>query len=359
MMLLGIDLSWDSLELASPGHVRAAAKAALDRGETHYTTRPGIVPLRQAIATSFSGSTGLTVDPVRQVLITCGGEEALFVAIHTLVASGDEVLVIGPSPRSDDELVARAGGSARHVSWPSLGSDPGASLKTAISDRTRAVLLRNPSLAGELLEDAAARTLLTIVAAHNATVISIESLADFSRTGHQYVGFARIPGAAERTVTIGDFSAWGMDGWRVGYLIGSEALVAPMTNFKQALSICSPALGQYAALAAATGPQARLKNLRSALDSKWEALVAELARFKISIRVPEAGYHLFIPTSGLGPEPAAEIWKAVAVRVVAGDDFRVPETVRVTLCQPESLLVEAARRVAPLLSGVARGQFGG
>jgi aspartate/methionine/tyrosine aminotransferase len=358
-MLPAIDLSWDRLELASPDHVRAAAKEALDRGETHYTTRPGIVPLRQAIASSFSGTTGVTVDPVRQVLITCGAEEALFVAIHTLVASGDEVLVIGPSPRSDDELVRRAGGTARHIAWPSSGSDPGAALKKAISDLTRAVLLRNPSLAGELLEEAAARALLTTVAAHNATVISIESLADFGRTGYQHVGFARIPGASERTVTIGDFSAWGMDGWRVGYLIGSEALVAPMTNFKQALSICSPALGQYAALAAATGPQEHLKNLRSALDSKWAAFVAELARSDISIRVPEAGYHAFMPTSGLGPEPAAEIWKAVAVRVAAGEDLLVPDTVRVTLCQPESLLVEAGSRVAQLTTGVARGTLGG
>ena len=120
-----------------------------------------------------------------------------------------------------------------------------------------------------------------------------------------------------------------------------------------------PGIGPVRSTCGCYRPAGALQNLRSALDSKWEALVAELARFKISIRVPEAGYHLFIPTSGLGPEPAAEIWKAVAVRVVAGDDFRVPETVRVTLCQPESLLVEAARRVAPLLSGVARGQFGG
>jgi len=352
-----IDLSGDRLEVASPAHVREAAKSALDAGETHYTTRPGLIPLRQAIAESHGKTAEMMVDPLHQVLVTCGEEEALFVAIHTLVGPGDEVLVLGPSPASDATLVHRAGGTTRRLAWPAPveGSDPGAWLQGSLSERTRVVLLRNPSLQGAVLGAQMARALLLEAVARNATVISVESLADFGRGGQRPRGFAATPGASARTLTIGGFSVWGLDGWRVGYMIGPEVLVAPMTNLKQALSICSPALGQHAALAAATGSQRHLADICADLDERWGALVAELGDSGVHVTAAEAGYHLFVPVAGRATAVAAEIWDAVSVRVAPGDDSGVEGTVRITLSQPAPILAEAAGRMAPLLlAGIGR-----
>jgi aminotransferase len=354
-----IDLSGDRLELASPAHVREAAKAALDQGETHYTTRPGLIPLRQAVASRHLERTGTTVDPVRQVLVTCGEEEALFVAIHTLVGPGDDVLVIGPSPTSDAAVVARAGGTSRYLDWPSAGSERDAWPEGSVLENTRVILIRNPALSGEVLDDPQARAILTQAAAHNATVIVLETLADFSRDGRQLRGFASIPGADLRTLAIGGFSAWGLDGWRVGYLIGPESLVAPMTNLKQALSICSPALGQYGALAALTGSQQCVDQVRADLDERWHALVGELDRSGIPVETPAAGYHLFVPAPELGEEPARTIWDASAVRVASGADSGIAQTIRITLSQPAPILVEVAQRIAPVLLGATGGHGNG
>lgn len=358
-MLSPIDLSSDRFEAISPAHVREAAKSALDAGETHYTTRPGLIPLRQAIAERHAKATEVTVDPLHQVLVTCGEEEALFVAIHTLVGPGDEVLVVGPSPASDATLVARAGGAIRHLAWPTMASDPGTWLQGSLSERTRVALLRNPSLEGAVLESPMAQALLLEADAHNATVISVESLADFSRGGRRPQGFAAVPGAGSRTLTIGGFSAWGLDGWRVGYMIGPTTLVAPMTNLKQALSICSPALGQYAALAAATGPQDHLTDLCADLDERWDAVVAELNKSAIPVTVAEAGYHLFVPVTGRAVQKVDEIWDAVSVRVAPGDEGGVAGSVRINLSPPAPVLADAARRMAPLLAGVGGGARNG
>jgi aminotransferase len=353
-----IDLSGDRLEVASPPHVREAAKTALDQGETHYTTRPGLIPLRQVLASRHADRTGTKVNPLRQVLVTCGEEEALFVAIHTLVAPGDEVLVIGPSPATDAAVIVRAGSTARHLEWPTADSEPSSWLRGSMSERTRVVLVRNPSLGGEVLEDPVAPALFSEAAAHNATVVVLESLADFGREGRRLPGLLSIPGADLRTLTIGGFSAWGLDGWRVGYMIGPEALILPMTNLKQALSICSPALGQFAALAAVTGSQRHLDHLRADLDDRWDAMVSELDKSGVPVTVPVAGYHLFVRAAGLGSELSTSIWDAVSVRVASGEGSGAAETIRITLSQPAPILVDAARRIAPLLAGVRGGHRG-
>ncbi|MGA8208257.1 MAG: pyridoxal phosphate-dependent aminotransferase [Candidatus Dormiibacterota bacterium] len=350
-----IDLSEDRLVVASPDHVRAAAKMALERGETHYTTRPGIIPLREAIATSFSDATGISTDPLSQVLITSGEEEALFVVIHTLIASGDEVLILGPSPRSDDDVVRRAGGTVRHVSRSSPVPQQPSDSMPAISDRTRVVLVRRPSLKGDLDDDAFVELLHTQVELHNSVVVSIEVGADFYRTGYEHRPFALKRDGENRTVTIGGFGAWGLDGWRVGYMVGPRSLVAPMTAFKQALSICSPALGQYAALASVSGSQAHLHTLRSTLDSRWKAVVSALSRSAVPVRVEEAGYHLFVPWPRSGGDYTREIWQECRVRVADGADVNLPGTVRITLSQSEPLLAEAAARLARLIGGQANG----
>src|SRR5437764_8583430 len=92
-----IDLSGDDLGLSTALHIREAAKRALDEGATHYTTRPGLDPLRQAVAEKLQRVNGVTVDAQREVLITCGTQEALFVALHLLLERGDEVLIPQPA----------------------------------------------------------------------------------------------------------------------------------------------------------------------------------------------------------------------------------------------------------------------
>src|SRR2546425_7913208 len=83
-----IDLSRGRLGLATAPHVREAAKRALDDGETHYTTRPGLNPLRRAIAEELERENGIRVHAEREVLVTRGTREALFLAPHVLLPRG-------------------------------------------------------------------------------------------------------------------------------------------------------------------------------------------------------------------------------------------------------------------------------
>src|SRR5947209_6938569 len=116
-----IDLSGDDLGLPTAPHVKEAAKQALDQGATHYTTRPGLDPLRQAVSRKLKAENGIDVDPQSEVIITSGTQEALFVALHVLLEPGDEAIVPRPSRRAYVDIVKAAGGVVRQARGNSAG----------------------------------------------------------------------------------------------------------------------------------------------------------------------------------------------------------------------------------------------
>ena len=91
-----IDLGRGEMDRPTAPHILAAVADALDRGETHYTSRPGIAPLRHALAGQLAAETGIAYDPQREILISSGAQEGLFVAVQMLVRPGDEVLLADP-----------------------------------------------------------------------------------------------------------------------------------------------------------------------------------------------------------------------------------------------------------------------
>ena len=94
----------------TPAHIRAAAKAAIDRGETRYTAPEGIPELRRAIAAKFARENRLDYAP-DQVIVSTGGKQVLFNALLATVNPGDEVIVPAPYWVSYPDMVALAGGT--------------------------------------------------------------------------------------------------------------------------------------------------------------------------------------------------------------------------------------------------------
>lgn len=339
-----IDLSAEHLGLPTPEHVRQAAKDALDAGETHYTTRPGINPLRRAVAEKLAAENGIAVHPEREVLITCGEQEALFVALHVLLEPGDEAILTAPARAADVDVVNMARATPRALAVDperGLGLDADA-VARAVTPRTKAIVLRAPGLVAP--EEAELSALAGIAAEHELAVIAVESLEPFLHAGAVHRSFAALPGMAERTVTINGFAAvWGLEAWRVAYLAGPEALVGPMIALKQALSICSPAVSQYAALAAVLGPQERVTEAQAEVRARRDALVGALDRGGVRLLAPAAGWHVLVEAG----DDAAE---AAGVRAASGGTVGLPGWLRLSLTEPPQRLELAGDRLAAALT---------
>jgi aminotransferase len=352
-----IDLRGDELDLSPAPHIVAATVAALARGETHYTARPGILPLRRAIAARTAARGGTAYNPDGEVLVAGGGREGLFVAVQILVERGDEVLVQDPGVPAIREAVRLAGGVPVPVTVTAAdGWALRAGAVTArLGPRTRVLILASPDGAtGGVTSRAELEALATLVHERDLLVIFDESYRPFVFDGAEAVDFAALPGMRERTVTVGSFSAeYGMAGWRAGYVTGAAAILRPITSLKSALTICSPAPSQWAALAALEGPQDRAVAARREVAARRAAVVPALA----ALGLPVAGTgspFLFVDVRAtrLGSRRfAAWAWHEAGVGLQPGEVFGAGGAgwVRLSLVRPAPVLLEAVARLGRLL----------
>ena len=360
-----IDLRADRLGLATAAHVRDAAKQALDDGETHYTTRPGLNPLRHAIAEKLERENGIRVHAEREVLVTSGTREALFVALHVLLEHGDDVVVNGPAPKLYRDVARLAGGSARVAAGdPENGFavDP-REVARRLTRRTRAIVLVSPSTpAGSVTDAGRLEALAEIAIAKGLVVLSVETLEPFVFDGAAHLSIGALPGMAERTVTINGVSeSHGLAGWRVGYMAGPESLLGPMTQLKQAMSICSAAVSQYAALAAITGSQVQVKAKRALVASRRDRACAALEAAGVGFVRPAAGYHMLVDArpSGLSNVALQEALRGARLRVGSGAAVGAPGWLSIALSSSSEDLEEAAARLGAVLAPQNRGATDG
>ncbi|MDE1156539.1 MAG: hypothetical protein PW735_12535 [Acidobacteriaceae bacterium] len=194
-----------------------AVEEALGRGETHYTDRPGILPLRQKVTAQLKARFGVEADAKAAAVITCGVVEARFVALQQLLAAGDAVW----APVSVLERIAGAALLRRAA----LAASPEAS---------RLVYLASS------LGEAALRESLAKLPAEAIVLFEVDEAENLFHP-------ATVEGFAARTVTVGQI---GYVSWQMGYLVAPGKLAAGLRDFKQALTICSTNLSQWAALSA-------------------------------------------------------------------------------------------------------------
>jgi aspartate aminotransferase len=336
-----------------PAHVRDAAKSALDRGETHYTTRPGVVPLREAIARR-STEQGFPAT-VESVVVTNGGAEALYIALQTLLARGQRILVADPIRPNVVEMIGFLG--AEPVRLPADAAHrfvPNAE-DVAAADAV-ALLLASPSpVTGVALPPDALERLVATAIGRGMAVILDRSLA----SAHYDPEPARFPNPdlGSQVVTVGSFSTGhGLAGWRVGWFAAPEGNIPKLRELKQALSICTTAVSQYAALAAIEGPDGWLVDRRSGFARRRDKAMARLAAAGLGTVAPDAYPSLLIDVRPLDADDrrvAARLRDVAGVLVMAGSTFG-PATagfVRIDLGVPAAALNDGIERIARLAAG--------
>jgi aspartate aminotransferase len=342
-----IDLAADRVSLSTPESLRAAAKDALDAGHTSYTDRPGVVELRQAIALKLAEANRVHVAPADEILVTCGLQEALYLAMQVLAGPGDEVIITAPALPADVELVRMVGATARvAAATDDLALDV-EQVRTLLSPATTLLLLRSPSPAGRVPDEATLEALAALVLERDLRVLAIEGEEHSVGSEVHHHSIAGIAGLAPRTVTANDFGGLGLDAWRVGYVAAQRALMDPIRRLKQELSICSPAVSQYAALAAMSHLGAYLAATRDRLELRRAALVGALAAEGLSRIVPESGMYVMArPARGLHPRAVVEQSVEQGLRIATGDSIGAPGWLRLTLDAGPQRLHEAAARLA-------------
>lgn len=298
-----ISLGRGDPDLPTPPHIIAAARAAMDAGQTHYTDWAGTAELRQAIAAKLRQENGLDVD-ASEIIVTVGGQEAVFILLFSIINPGDEVIVPEPRYTSYDTAIQVAGGKmVPLVTRPEndfqiLAED----IEKIITPRTRALLIISPNNpTGAVMRKENLEALADLANRHDLIIISDEIYEKLIYDGWKHWSIGSLPGMKERTFTVNGVSkAYSMTGWRVGYVAGPREIIAAMNQLKYAVSICTSSISQAAALAAITGPQDCVAETARIYNERRLAAMQRLDRLGIPYVVPRGAFYIFPEISKFG-----------------------------------------------------------
>jgi aspartate/methionine/tyrosine aminotransferase len=236
-------------DFTAPPPVLHAARECLASGRTQYTDATGLPALRKAIARWYGERFGLDV-PAHRVIVTAGASAALQLVTLALFGPGDEVLMPDPSYPCNRHFVAATGARAvlLESDAPRRFQLDAASVRAAWNEHTRGVLLASPSNpTGTSIEAAEMRRIVDVVRERGGAAIVDEIYLglsfdeSFSHSALQ---------CGDDVISINSFSKYfSMTGWRLGWAVVPEELVAPIEKLAQNLFICASSVAQHAALA--------------------------------------------------------------------------------------------------------------
>lgn len=322
-----ISLGVGEPDFDTPWHVRDEGIRALTRGKTFYTSNAGLPELRREIAAFTERRIGVTYDPMKEIVITVGGSEAIDIALRAIINPGDEVLYAEPCFVSYMPCIAMADGipvpiSLKEENQFRLTKEE---LEAAITPKTKALMIsfpNNPTGAVMRREDLEA--LVPTIIEHDLVVISDEIYADLTY-GEEHVSIASLPGMKERTIVINGFSkAFAMTGWRLGYALANQTIMQQMIKIHQFAIMCAPTVSQYAAVEALRNGDEDVKMMRTSYDQRRKFLMHEFARMGIPCFEPQGAFYIFPNISKFGmssEEFATRLLKEEKVAIVPGSAF--------------------------------------
>lgn len=356
-----ISLSVGEPDFATPAHVLAAAKAALDAGQTRYTPVAGTLALRRAAAMHFDRDLGIATDADR-VIVSAGGKQAIFEALVATLGEGDEVIVPAPWWVSYPQIVRFAGGSV-----VPLRTHPqhrfrfeASALEALITPRTRWLLLNSPgNPTGAVYPAAMLEAIAQVLRRHpQLLVLSDDIYAPLNYTGERHATLAALcPDLAERICTVSGVSkSHAMTGFRIGVATGPAWLIESMGRLQSNSSGNAASISQAAAVAAFEGPQDFLARWREKFRQRRDLVVAGInAIAGLSTPVPDGAFYCFIDAGAhmarFGDDRRLALHLLEhGVAVVAASAFGSKGGFRISFATEEAILERAIERIAAALA---------
>ena len=290
-------------DFVTPWHIRQAGIESLEKGKTYYTSNAGLVSLREEIAAYLNRRFDLTYDPVKEVVVTVGGSEAIDLTMRALIEPGDEVIIPQPSFVCYGPICEMAHGVPVYIPTKEenhfkLTADE---LKAAITPKTKLVVLPFPgNPTGAIMTREDLEPIAEVLRGTNILVLSDEIYGELTY-GHTHVSPAALPGMWERTIVASGFSkTYAMTGWRMGYLTAPAPLAKQMLKIHQYAIMCAPTTSQFAAIEALKNGDADIEMMRSEYNRRRRYLVNGLHALGINCFNPEGSFYVFPNISKFG-----------------------------------------------------------
>jgi aspartate/methionine/tyrosine aminotransferase len=324
-----INLGIGQPDFETPEHVVEAGIKALRDGHHGYTPANGLPALREAVAADLHRRHGVEVNP-DNVVVVPGGKPTMFFAVLMFGQPGVEILYPDPGFPIYESVIRYSG--ATPVPIPLNEADGFAFSADAVLGRitpqTRLIIINSPANpTGGVTPRAEIDKLVAGLADHpHVAVLSDEIYSQMLYGARAHVSLLQYPEIRDRLIMLDGWSkTYAMTGWRLGYAVWPDSMVAPVTRLCITDHSCVNAAAQHAGLAALTGPQDAVQAMMAAFDARRALIVEELNALPgVRCMDPAGAFYAFANIEGTGMTARAaqdRFLEEAGVATVAGTAF--------------------------------------
>ncbi|WP_165445157.1 pyridoxal phosphate-dependent aminotransferase [Bacilliculturomica massiliensis] len=316
-------------DFTTPDNIVNAAIDALKAGKVHYSANAGIPELRKAIARKYQERYQLSYDYAKEVIVTNGVAEGIYLAMGALLDPGDQVLI--PDPAWINYEIVPLLNLAEPVSY-SLKKEnnflpDAAELEKLITPRTKMIFIVNPSNpTGMVIPAEILKELGELAVKHDLVIVSDEIYEDIVYAPASFTCMATLEALKERTIVLNGFSkSYSMTGWRMGYALGPAEYINAMLRLHQYTLTSTNTFAQWGALEAVSGTQQPVADMLKEFEARKEYIYNELNGIEgLSCVKPQGAFYLFVSVRELGLtgfEAAHRLLQDYGVVTVPGESF--------------------------------------
>jgi aspartate aminotransferase len=340
----------------TPQHIKDAAIEAIEKNFSRYTAVPGIPEVRKAIVERHAADFGSNF-AVDECVFTTGGKLALFNAIQVLVDHGDEVVLPVPYWVSFKDIIEYAGGKVVYVESDEREDFriTAKMIEAAITPKTKAIILNTPSNpSGAVVSAADLEAIVRLAHARGIYLLLDECYAYLTYAGKPVSG-GTFTDCKEHVVILGSLSkTYAMTGWRAGFALGPKQIISAMSKLQSQSTSNATSFVQKAAVAALTGPQQCVVEMRGEFLKLRDRVLAGLKTIPgITCSVPQGAFYVypnvsaFFGKGGLktASDVAAKLLSDARVVVVPGEAFGTADHIRISYAVTADVVDEGVKRM--------------
>ena len=351
-----VDFGAGEPDFPTPANIKRAAVQALEQDFTKYTPTGGIPELKKAIAERHARDFGSNYTP-EECLVTVGGKQAVFEAIVATVERDDEVILPVPYWVSYQDIIRYAGGNAvlletrEEKDFAVHAID----IERLITPKTRMIIIDSPNNpTGAVVPPEEMEKILALAERHNLWLMSDECYCHFLYDGGKPFSLG-ISKNRENLVVVGSLSkTYAMTGWRIGFALGSTALLAQMLSLQSHSTSNASSITQKAAVEALSGPQDSVAAMLAEYDRRRLRIVAGLRAIPgIRCSLPKGAFYVYPNVAAYlaGESPsdttvlADRLLDEASLALVPGSAFGTSEHVRISYATSQGQIDEGLQRL--------------
>ena len=348
----------------TPQYIKEAAKNAIDKGHTKYTSVDGTVNLKKAIINKFKNDNNLDYQ-IDEIIVSAGCKQSIFNLLQVLIEEGDEVIIPQPYWVSYADMVVYSGGTPIMLETSyeeNFDIDP-SKFEALLNDKTKLFMLNSPNNpSGKYFNSELLKKLGGILLKYKDIYVSSDDIYEhihWNKEKFQNIVNA-CPKLKDRTIVLNGVSkAYSMTGWRIGYAAGNKEIIKKMKTLQSQSTSCASSISQAAACAALSQTCDEMPLMTKEYKKRHDYVVNELNLIEgVMCKETDGTFYVFpsfkeyITNSDKitnDTELALHLLNIAKVAVVPGSAFGQEGHIRISIAIDMDSLKEAMKRIADSL----------